>query len=111
MSVFLAAGELKHSITIQSRGEDMTDSYGGTVQTWDNVAIVRAKVTPLRARELIEAGSVQSKVTDKFVIRYLPGVTSDMRVQYDSRNYDIDAVIDVKGQGRVMEILAIASGS
>lgn len=101
----IAAGELRHVITIQERAET-TDAYGGTVYIWSDFATVRAKVQPLRGRELIAAQAAQNQTTVKFYIRYLAGIDSTMRLVWDGNNYDIEPPVDVNGQGRVLEIMA-----
>jgi len=101
----MSAGKYKSVVTIQSKSES-TDTYGGTVYNWNDFATVRAKVRPLRGRELVAAQAVQSETQVMFYVRYIPGVETYMRIVCDGKFYDITAIVDVDYQHRELEISA-----
>jgi SPP1 family predicted phage head-tail adaptor len=99
-------GRLQHIITIQSKAKT-TDAYGGTIDTWSNLATVWASVEPLMGREMMAAQAAQSEITTRFRIRYLDGVDSTMRIVHKGVNYDIQAPpINVNEENRELIILA-----
>lgn len=104
------SGDFRHVITLQSKtlGEDV---YGGEKDIWADFATVRAKYLPVGRKERMLADSERSTATDRFYIRYLAGVTTSMRLIFNSQNYDIDAVLDIGGRGREIEILATTGAS
>ena len=67
------------------------DAFGGEVEGWAEYATVWAAVYPIKGRELIAAQAVQSQLTTTFEIRYLAGVTSEMRIVYEGKNYELGA--------------------
>ena len=105
----LAAGDLRHVITIQVKAET-TDEFGGPVFTWTDFAFgVRCKIVPLTGKESIVAQAEMSQARTRFLMRYLPGVGPDMRIVDDAGQvHEILYVANVKGEGRELEILAKA---
>lgn len=87
------AGKYRQPITIQQRqfGED---SYGSTTEDWMDVVKTRAGVFPLSGSEFFKADEINSQITHKVHLRYLPGITPDMRVVLNGRNFMITSVIN-----------------
>jgi len=100
----MRAGNLRHRITIEQKTL-ARDTYGGEVVTWTTFATVWADIQPLNGRELIAAQAVQSEITGKIFIRYLPGVTAGMRVSYCGKYYDIQVPIDPGLKHRELQLL------
>ena len=88
----ISSGRLRHRIIIQSQSTTK-DTHGQAVTTWTDVATVWAAVEPIRGREFFAAAQINSEVTTRIRIRWRSGVTAAMRVSFDSRIYDIQAVI------------------
>lgn len=98
-------GKLNRIITIEQKTAS-TDAYGGQSFSWSTFATVWAAVQPLKGRELIAAQAAQSEITSRFVIRYLSGVSADMRIVYGGRYFNITAVIDIDDAHREMHLMA-----
>lgn len=83
-------GELDEQITIQSdtptRGNSGSSKpgWGGDFTTWAKVEVVGGAERP-------EAGRVTEKLTAKFTIRYRTGMTAQHRIQWDSKNWDVNS--------------------
>lgn len=86
----MRAGRLRHVITIQKMTETK-DSYGAPVKSWENFAVVRAAIEPLNGREFFAAQSVRKENTIRFRLRYVAGLTEDMRIIHDSKSYHMIA--------------------
>lgn len=84
----IQAGKLKHRITIQ-RKTPGRDASGGELTTWDTFATPYASVEPLQGREYNSASGEQAVATTRFRVRYLPGVTSSMRVLFEGRVFNL----------------------
>jgi len=102
-------GKRNRIIMIQSEvatGE--TDAHGGEVKAWTDFTPggVWAYVRPLRSRELIAAQAAQSLTEVIFNISYVAGITADMRIVYNGKNYDITDPIDVDEARRELDIMA-----
>jgi SPP1 family predicted phage head-tail adaptor len=76
------------------------------METWQNIATIWAAIEPLRSREYFQAATVQSQNMIRFTIRYRKGITSEMRILYDAKPYDIQSVIDVSGRHHQLELMA-----
>lgn len=102
----LASGKLRHSIVIQALIEDQ-DEYGEATQAWETFASVRASVEPLQGREYFASQQVQAEVTTRFRIRYLAGLKPTMRVVFEGRNYDIQAILDPNELHRELHLMCV----
>ncbi|MFT9848514.1 phage head closure protein [Aneurinibacillus sp. REN35] len=98
-------GKLNKRITLQ-RFEKTKDSEGIVTEAWNDVATVWASAEPLRGREYFAAAAVNQENIVRFRIRYRPGVTSEMRVVYGGRLFDIKSVIDVNERHRELQLMA-----
>lgn len=103
----MRSGSLRHRVTLQSlvAGSPDRDSGGAPDEAWTDVVTVFASVEPLRGAELLRAQQVDSEVSGQIRIRYRAGVTSKMRAVFDSRNYDILAVIDPRERNHELLLL------
>lgn len=75
---------LREVITINSMNEE--------VATWETFASPWAKVTEDRGFESYKAEQVTASRNTIFDIRYLSGVTEEMKISYDQRTYNIVSV-------------------
>jgi SPP1 family predicted phage head-tail adaptor len=69
------------------------------------VATVRARVEPLRGDERPRAMQIEAALTHRVTIRHRPDVTARMRLIFDTRIFNIRAVIDVQEQGRFLDLM------
>lgn len=100
----MRTGNYRHHITIQQKSVTR-DNYGAEVVTWTTFVQTWADIRPLSGRELFSAQAVQSEITGKILMHYIPGVVSAMRIAYDGKYYDIQAVIDAGLQHRELQLL------
>lgn len=102
----MRAGRLRHQITIQGTTETQ-NSYGEPVTAWTDFASVRAEITPISGREYFAAQEVRSDVTHRVRLRYLSGVTSQMRIMFGSRIMDIESVINVNERNHELQLMCV----
>lgn len=90
MSNRLAAGRLRHRITIEAPQQTQDPETGEIVTSWVPVAEnIAAAIEPLSAREFIAAQATQSRIQARIIIRFRSGLTADMRiVAQDGTVYD-----------------------
>lgn len=89
----MRAGDLRHRITLQQRGETRGPD-GEVITGWvDFAANVPASVIPLSGREFISAGELQGEVQGRVTIRWMDGVLDTMRMLFDGKVYAIKAVL------------------
>lgn len=100
------AGRYRYAATVQRRTGERDDS-GGLLDNWIAFASVRLGLEPLRGREFNSAGRVSAETTHLIYMRYLTGLTPDMRILFGTRIFDIQAIIDIDERHRDFEITAI----
>lgn len=98
------SGALRHKIIIQQPA-GVRDSNGQMVETWTTFATVWASVEPLQGREFFAADQINSEITTRIRLRYLSGITQDMRISFDSRIYDIRSIIQVREIHHEMQLM------
>ncbi len=88
------------------------DGAGGFSSSWQTVSTVWAHVEPLAANsaygggEYSEARQIAYRQRVRITLRYITGVTADMRVVMGSQLFNIRQVINQDMQNRVLEIIA-----
>jgi len=87
----IEAGKLRHRIIIV-KPTLAQDTAGGWAEDTENVvATVWASVEALTGRELYAAQQQVSEVTHKITMRYWPGITANMNVWFQGRQFRIQA--------------------
>ena len=85
----MRAGLLRETIVIQTSSNGQND-YGEVTKSWSTHATRRCQVVQKsRGGEGELAGAIREQADVEFVIRHLSTVTNDMRIVYDSVNYNI----------------------
>lgn len=85
----LAAGRLRHRISIQKPKNTQDPATGNIVTRWIDVATdVPAAIEPLSVREFIASQQMQSEISTRIVIRFREGLTADMRILHKTQIYN-----------------------
>lgn len=89
----LDPSKMRERVTVQI-ASGTTNALGETVLSWINSTSVWASVEGVSSREALEAGKQDTSVTHRLRLRYLPGLTSDMRFAWRSRTLDIVSLLE-----------------
>ncbi|MDH2435598.1 phage head closure protein [Pokkaliibacter sp. MBI-7] len=101
----MRAGKLRHRITLL-RGVKVHNRTGEEVTEWQPVTTRRASVIAVSGSESdADQGTVAHIVYD-VLLRYLDGVTSDMRLQTGGKTLEITTAYDPTGKRAQLRILA-----
>ena len=100
-------GKMDRLITIETFTEAQ-DNFGEPIKTWTTLATVWAEVVPTRGTERFVAAQTHAERTTTFRIRYRDDVTEEMRIVWESAEYDISGIVELKRQ-RQLEITAQAT--
>ncbi|NMA75614.1 MAG: phage head closure protein [Bacteroidales bacterium] len=77
------------------------DDYGESSEYWRTYKRgIWASKDPLLGNEYFNALTVNSKVEVKFNMRYVDGITNEMRIRHGEEKYEILSAINVKGLSR-----------
>lgn len=101
-------GALRHRINIEQK--TLTpDGMGGNSISWGVFAQVWAAIWPRSAGKMqMESEQAQSKISHQIRIRYLPGLTSAMRVIYNGRVFHIvEAPINYEERQIYIDLLCL----
>lgn len=99
------AGTLRERITIQQVTMAQSAS-GAQTPTWATFATRWAQVMESRGREAFDLAQTEASQVVVFICRYVPNLTEQMRISYDSKTYRINSVVDLARRGRKHEITA-----
>lgn len=86
----MRAGRLRERIQIMQIDAPTRGAAGSEVENWSQFADVPAEVEEISGSELVTLRAAESVVSVRIKIRYLAGVTADMRVHWGSRKFTID---------------------
>ena len=100
---------LRNRITVQQDTGTTRDAVGGTAANWTTYAQRWSEVDPLGGSEGFRAEQFEAEVDHVFTMRWdttTKAITPNMRISYDSRLFDIQAVINVDERDRWIRLLA-----
>ena len=104
----MPAGKLNQRVTLRQR-QSGQDAIGQPLTAWVDVAPLWADVRFVSGIETIKAGRETSTARASVRIRAMAGVTPQMRLQIDGRDYDIVDVVPDHGRAwltLICEVLA-----
>lgn len=92
--------DYRHKIDFLQR-KSGRDDYGEPVDTWKPFKEgIWASKDPLLGNEYFNALTADTKVEVKVNMRYIPGITNEMRIQHGDEVYEILSVVNVRGLNR-----------
>jgi len=87
------AGKLRERVIIQQAAE-ARNSLGETTLSWAAFAERWASVEGVSSREALELGQVDVSVTHRVRMRYVDGMTHNMRILWRSRVLEIISLLE-----------------
>ncbi|ALC80445.1 phage head closure protein [Bacillus gobiensis] len=88
-------GKFRHRIIFQQINPGAVDEEGFPLPDgqWADVMKAWAMAKTVSGREYHEASATQNERTTRFIIRYRNGLSEDMRVKYQDRIFEIEAIL------------------
>ena len=86
-------GELRERVTVQV-ATGATNTLGETVLTWANSTQTWASVEGVSAREALDNNQQEIVVSHKVRMRYLSGLTQNMRFAWRGRTLEIVSLLE-----------------
>lgn len=87
------AGDLRERVTVQQQTETR-NRLGESIPTWATFAEVWASVQGVTAREFLLAGQQQTEISHRVRMRYLTGLTQQMRLSWRGRTLEIISILE-----------------
>jgi head-tail adaptor len=81
----LDPGQLREAVTVQAPAETL-NSFGEQTIQWSDFASRRASIRGLRTDELMSAQGLYNVATHEVEMRYVAGLSPDMRLIWTSRS-------------------------
>lgn len=103
------AGQFRHLITIESLTTSQS-AYGGINESWATHCTCWARVSPQAGTERDGSDSVRGETSYEVEARHdssVSRITPDMRIVWDGRDLDIDAVLNIDERNRVVRFIAV----
>ncbi|UFH59833.1 phage head closure protein [Sulfurovum mangrovi] len=97
-------GKLRHKAIIESYVE-LRGSTGGVTDAWSKFADVWCSIKPLNGTEKYVSAEKHATATHEILMRFIYGVTPDMRVVYGSMVFEIDSVLNVLEEGKMLQLI------
>ncbi len=102
----MRAGKLDRTILVQ-RFTSAPDDFGTPVETWSDVATLRAEIVQAATTEASRDGAPRDDTAIVFRVRFLAGITNADRVAYEGKHFDIIETAEI-GRRRGLEIRCVA---
>jgi len=99
----MRGGRLRKQIVIETPAESQGGA-GEVTNSWATFATVRAELITQTAREALKSDQILGIQYTTFRIRYLTGITTKMRVLYNSRYFDIESAPNMFGRDREINL-------
>jgi SPP1 family predicted phage head-tail adaptor len=97
-------GELRKRVTIQAE-TSVADGAGGYALAWTDVSTVWAEIRPISGNKIFIAQHLEGHVTHQVFMRFQSGITTDMRLTYNGRLFNVRAVLNTDETNQWMELL------
>jgi SPP1 family predicted phage head-tail adaptor len=91
----MKSGRLRHRVTIQQFVQGSDDIIGGTIDTWEDITTIWAKVTPLSSKDVLISQQLKNDATHQVEIRYRSDINAKMRLIYRGRILDNISIRDI----------------
>lgn len=86
------------------------DELGQSDIQWTELKTVWAAIKTMQGREYFAAAASRSENTVRFIIRYVEGINSSMRINFKSQVYEIISVINDDEANKTLTIIAKEGG-
>jgi SPP1 family predicted phage head-tail adaptor len=94
----IAAGRRRHKATIQYDAGGSRDAHGQYAPDWQTYATVWGELVPLAGDELEQARQRVATVSHRFTMPAVLGVGPTMRLRYNGRTLNVEAVLGDAGR-------------
>jgi SPP1 family predicted phage head-tail adaptor len=102
----LDIGRLRHRIVFLKPTEEEKNSFKESVPVYTEFASVRAAVEPMTGKEYAEAQKIRAETTYNITTRYVKGITSDMKIRFGEKEFDIVSILNIGERNEQLKIVA-----
>ena len=95
-------GSMRHRVEIQS-ATGTSDGMGGRSRVFNTLDEVWARITEKTGKEQLSRGKIIDAYSHVMVCRHTPSLTTQARVKYGNRLFNVISVVNMDGRERYME--------
>lgn len=100
----------RHKITLQQRDTTAVDTDGFKIPEekapYINVLSIWAMMKTVSGREYVQAAATQNERIVRWIIRHRKGLSEKMRIVYDGRIFEIEAILPDDGLKKTLTIVS-----
>lgn len=100
----MSIGDLKKRVTLQAPTK-VSDSMGGFVNSYSDMATVYAAIWPVSAADQIQAQATVLVVSHRIRIRYRSVLKTSWRVSWGGRYFTIVSIIDPNMEHKYLDLM------
>jgi len=104
----MQSGKLRFRIEIQ-KSTPIFDDYNDPVPNWSTIDTKWGDIITLDGSEVWHAGYIQLLNTHMIVMRYNPELTTEMRLKFRGRIFNIKSILHVNERGKETRISVVES--
>lgn len=97
-------GKLRHYVDLQSATASQ-NNYGEESKVWATDENIFAQIEPLRGQQLLEYQQINTELTHRIIIRYTANATSEKRIKWGTRIFDIVVPRNIEERNIFQELL------
>ena len=101
---YMKIGKMRNRITIKSV-ENVIDDAGFTTKNESIFSTVWTEMIQISSKEIYTNSADNLQNVFKFRIRYLKGITTDMEVEFEGKNYNIKGILDINMRFRELILI------
>ena len=98
-------GKMRHRVNIQTISRS-ADALGGNAHSYSTTIAVWGMVEPLVGNERVEGGQIENRQRYKFTLRHNSNLTTDDRLNYDSKDFRILSIQKKFDIDKYQEVIA-----
>jgi SPP1 family predicted phage head-tail adaptor len=96
--------KLKNRITFL-KPTNLQNGTGENVSSFEEYITVWASVVPVTGKEYIESQKLRAETTYKIATRYISGITTDMKIKYGEKEFEIVSVLNLNERNTELQIV------
>jgi len=100
----LRIGQLNKRVVLQY-ANTVSDSMGGTIQTWNDSITTWAAIWPVSGREQVNNMAVQGTISHRIRVRYYEGVATWWRAKFGTRIFNIISVVNPEEKNEFLDLV------
>jgi len=97
-------GRMRYRVKVEN-ATNTRDTGGGISQVYNSINFLYADIKPKSANSSYRQGMVQEKVTHELTIRFMDNISTNSRISFGTRLFDVKGIINIDERDRFLKLL------